>query len=168
MKEKSNSNPQIGDTVIALKQYRFKLQAVLDYRAEQLNKVQQKVAEEEHKKQLIQKRVQEFDMVIDKAFQDQQLQLSSGTFDPTQLQHFPDYIWRLKQNRFQQHQALQAQEKILNNLRILLQQALIKKKSLDTLKEKDFAKYRKELEKVEEEFLAEIALTRATRKNPVM
>jgi flagellar export protein FliJ len=168
MKEKSNSNHQIGDTVIALKQYRFKLQAVLDYRAEQLNKVQQKVAEEEHKKQLIQKRIQEFDMVIDQAFQDQQQQVNSGMLDFSQLQHFPDYIWRLKQNRFQQYQALQAQERVLNNLRNVLQQALIKKKALDTLKEKDFAKYRKELEKVEEEFLAEIALTRATRKSPVM
>lgn len=107
-------------------------------------------------------------MVIETAFHDQQQQLNEGTLNPTQLQHFPDYIWRLKQSRFQYHQALQAQEKVLNHMRALLQQALIKKKGLETLKEKDFAKYRKELEKVEEEFLAEIALTRATRKSSAL
>jgi hypothetical protein len=63
---------------------------------------------------------------------------------------------------------LQAQERHLKDLRTLLQQALIKKKSLDTLKDKDFAKYRKTIEKAEEEFLAEIALTRATRKKAVL
>lgn len=158
---------RIGDTVIALKQYRFKLQAVLDYRAEQLNMIQQQVAEAEHQKILIQKRIQDFDEVIAQAFTDQQQQMASGALNPDQLQQFPHYVWSLKQNRFQETQRLQAQEQKLAQLRGLLQQALIKKKSLDTLREKDFAKYQKSIEKAEEEFLAEIALTRACRKNPV-
>lgn len=130
--------------------------------------VQQKVAEEEHKKLLIQKRIHDFDAVIEQAFVDQQQQLETGTLDPTLLQHFPDYVWKLKQARFQEYQAMQAQERKLVEMRALLQQALIKKKSLDTLREKDYAKYRKHIEKAEEEFLAELALTRATRKDPVM
>jgi flagellar export protein FliJ len=138
----------------------------LDYRAEQLNIIQQKVAEEEQKKFLIQKRIQEFDTIISQAFIDQQNQLETGVLDPTQLQHFPNYIWKLKQSRFQETHALQAQERTLMDMRTILQQALIKKKSLDTLRDKDYAKYLKIIEKAEEEFLAEIALTRATRKNP--
>lgn len=138
----------------------------MDYRAEQLNIIQQKVAEEEQKKFLIQKRIQEFDTIIAQAFIDQQNQLETGLLDPTQLQHFPNYIWKLKQSRFQETHALQAQERTLMDMRTFLQQALIKKKSLDTLRDKDYAKYLKIIEKAEEEFLAEIALTRATRKNP--
>ncbi len=128
--------------------------------------IQQKVAEEEQKKFLIQKRIQEFDTIIGQAFSELQNQLESGLLDPTQLQHFPNYIWKLKQSRFQETHALQAQEQKLRDMRTLLQQALIKKKSLDTLRDKDFVKYQKTIEKAEEEFLAEIALTRATRKNP--
>lgn len=138
----------------------------MDYRAEQLNIIQQKVAEEEQKKFLIQKRIQEFDTIIAQAFTDQQNQLETGILDPAQLQHFPNYIWKLKQSRFQETHALQAQERTLMDMRAFLQQALIKKKSLDTLRDKDYAKYLKTIEKAEEEFLAEIALTRATRKNP--
>ncbi len=143
------------------------MQAVLDYRAEQLNMIQQQVAEAEHQKLLIQKRIQAFDDVIAQAFSDQQQQMASGALNPGQLQQFPNYIWGLKQSRFQETQRLQGQEQKLTQLRGLLQQALIKKKSLDTLREKDFAKYQKSIEKAEEEFLAEIALTRACRKNPV-
>ncbi len=130
--------------------------------------IQQKVAEQEHQKLLIQKRIQEFDQIISQAFLDQQANLNQPTLDPFQLQNFPNYLWRLKQSRAQEFQNLQAQERHLKDLRVLLQQALIKKKSLDTLKDKDFVKYRKTIEKAEEEFLAEIALTRATRKKAVL
>ena len=49
-------------------------------------------------------------------------------------------------------------------VRTELQQAMVKKKALELLKDKDFTQYRKQIEKVEEEFLAEIAITRAIRK----
>jgi len=134
-----------------------------------LNLVQQKVAAEEHKRAQILKRIQEYDAVIDQSFRDQQQKLSRElTLDPIQMQNFPNYIWKLKQSRFQEFQALQAQERKLLTVREELKQALIKKKSLDILKDKDQAKYRKALEKAEDEFLAEIALTRAIRnKTPV-
>lgn len=128
--------------------------------------IQQQVAEAEHQKLLIQKRIQAFDDAIAQAFSDQQQQMTTGALNPLQLQQFPHYVWSLKQSRFQETQFLQGQEKKLTQLRGLLQQALIKKKSLDTLREKDFKKYQKGIEKAEEEFLAEIALTRACRKNP--
>lgn len=110
------------------------------------------------------KRIQEYDAAIDQSFRDQQTKLASDlTLDPAQMQNFPNYIWKLKQSRFQEFQALQAQERKLLSVREELKQALIKKKSLDILKDKDHAKYRKELEKAEDEFLAEIALTRSIR-----
>lgn len=126
--------------------------------------VQQKVAVEEQKRLQILHRIQEYDVVIEQSFQDQQHTLDQGTLDLTQMQNFPNYIWRLKQNRFQEFQTLQNQEHKLQTMREELKQALIKKKSLDILKDKEYGKYCKQVEKVEEEFLAEIALTRAIRK----
>jgi flagellar export protein FliJ len=135
----------------------------LDYRAEQLNTVQQKVAEEEQQRAKILKRIQEYDMVIEQSLRDQQTQLQ-GTLNPIQLQNFPNYLWRLKQERFQSFQELQAQERKLLMVRAELKQAMVKKKALDLLKDKDYTQYRKQIDKVEEEFLAEIAITRAIRQ----
>jgi flagellar export protein FliJ len=129
--------------------------------------VQQKVAAEEHKRMQILHRIQEYDALIDQSFRDQQNRLEQNIpLDPIQMQNFPNYIWKLKQSRFQEFQTLQMQERKLLTVREELKQALIKKKSLDILKDKDHAKYRKQLEKAEDEFLAEIALTRAVRSNP--
>lgn len=149
---------------IAPKQYRFKLQAVLDYRSDQLAQVQQRVAVEEQKRLHLLQRIQETDAFITQAFQEQQQVLTEPVLDPLRLQGFPNYIWRLKQDRFQIFQALQQQEQKLQAMREELKQAMIKKKSLDILKDKDQARYRKQLDKAEEEFLAEIALNRATRQ----
>ena len=140
---------------------------MLDYRTEQLNKVQQKVAEEEQKRASIFNRIREFDTAIEQSLRDQQ-NLLQGELNPVQLQNFPNYLWRLKQDRFQAFQALQAQERKLMAVREELKQAMIKKKSLDILKDKDLTQYRKQIEKAEEEFLAEIAINRAVRNNRAM
>lgn len=137
---------------------------MLEYRTEQLTKVQQKLAEEEQKRFGILQRIQEYDAFIEQAFRDQQEALGESVLDPAKLQGFPNYIWRLKQNRFQEHQELQVQERKLLTVREELKQALIKKKSLDVLKDKDQARYRKKIEKAEEEFLAELALNRIARR----
>jgi flagellar export protein FliJ len=139
----------------------------LDYRAEQLNKVQQKVAEEEQKRAKLLTRIHEYDTVIEQTLRDQQTQLQ-GTLNPMQLQHFPNYMWRLKQERFQAFQTLQAQEQKLFTVRVELKQAMIKKKSLDLLKDKDYTQYRKQIDKAEEEFLAEIAITRSIRNKQIL
>jgi flagellar export protein FliJ len=137
---------------------------VLDYRTEQLNKIQQKVAEEEQKRASLFNRIREFDVAIEQALHEQQA-FHQGSLNPVQLQHFPNFLWRLKQDRFQSFQALQAQEQRLLAVRQELQQAMIKKKSLDILKDKDLTQYRKQIEKAEEEFLAEIAINRAVRNS---
>lgn len=137
---------------------------MLDYRADQLNRVQQKVAGEEQKRLVILQHIQEYDLLIEQAFKEQQHALAQPDINPIQLQNFPNYLWRLKQLRFQQHQALQLQEQKLLKVREELKQALIKKKSLDLLKDKDHAQYRQQVEKAEEEFMAEIALNRAYRQ----
>ena len=121
------------------------------------------MAEEEQKRAKILNRIQEADVLIEQSLRDQQNQLH-GEINPVQLQNFPNYLWRLKQDRFQAFQDLQAQEKRLLMVRTELQQAMVKKKALELLKDKDFTQYRKQIEKVEEEFLAEIAITRAIRK----
>lgn len=137
---------------------------MLDYRADQLNRVQQKVAEEEQKRLTILQRIREYDLLIEQAFREQQTAVSQPALNPTQLQNFPNYLWRLKQLRFQETQALAIQEQKLLGMREELKQALIKKKSLELLKDKDHARYRQQLEKAEEEFLAEIALNHSYRQ----
>lgn len=140
------------------------MQTVLDYRAEQLNRVQQKVAEEEHKRLLILQRIQEADQLIEQSFQEQSAALHSTSFNPIQFQNFPNYLFRLKQMRFQEFQNLQLQDRKLLIMRDELKQAHIKKKALDILKEKDQIRYRQNLEKAEEEMMAEIALNRTYRQ----
>ena len=122
------------------------------------------MAEEEQKRGKLFNRIREYDTFIEQTLRDQQ-NLHQGVLDPQQLQNFPDYLWRLKQDRFQAFQALQVQEKKLAVVREELKQAMIKTKSLELLKEKDLTHYRKQIEKAEEEFLAEIALNRAVRSN---
>ena len=129
-----------------------------------MNRIQQKLAEEEQKRGILFNRIREYDTFIEQTIHDQQ-NLHQGILDTQQLQNFPNYLWRLKQDRFQTFQALQVQEKKLASVREELKQAMIKKKSLDLLKEKDLTHYRKQIEKAEEEFLAEIALNRAARNN---
>jgi len=123
------------------------------------------MAEEEQKRGRLFNRIREYDTFIEQTLRDQQ-NLHQGVLNPQQLQNFPDYLWRLKQDRFQAFQALQVQEKKLAAVREELKQAMIKTKSLELLKEKDLTHYRKQIEKAEEEFLAEIALNRAVRSNP--
>lgn len=137
---------------------------MLDYRADELSRVQQKVAEEEHQRLRILQRIQEYDLLIQQAFQEQENALAQAEINPVQLQTFPNYLWRLKQFRFQEYQALQAQEQKLLKAREVLKQAMIKKKSLELLKDKDYTRYRQKIEKAEEELMAEIALNRAYRQ----
>ncbi len=105
-------------------------------------------------------------MLIEQTLRDQQSQLQ-GEINPIQLQNFPNYLWRLKQDRFQAYQDLQAQEKRLLMVRTELQQAMVKKKALELLKDKDFTQYRKQIDKAEEEFLAEIAIARSIRQQHI-
>lgn len=147
-----------------MKSYRFKLQTVLDYRSKQLDQVLQRVALVEQERVRIANRLDEYDQVITQAFAQQQHTEQSGTLNLMQRQTFPDYIWRLKQQRFQTLQDLQHIDQRLQHMRHELHQALIKKKALETLKDKDHARYRQQLEKAEEEFLAELALNRAARR----
>ena len=143
--------------------YRFKLQTVLDYRDEQLNRVQQKMAEAEGQRLEILKRIQAYDNMINQAFQDQQSLHTQTILDPVLMRQFPQYIWQLRENRFQELQVLQAHEEVLLRIREELKQALIRKKSLVILKEKDEERTRQRIEKAEEEFLSELALRRASK-----
>lgn len=148
--------------VIVQKQYRFKLQSVLDYRERQLNAVQQKVAQEENRRMQIVSRIAECDTVIGEAFREQQISMA-GELDLMRMQNFPHYILRLREQRAEACQALRVQERRVAVVREELHQALIRKKALETLKNKDFARYRREAEQVEAAFLEEIALSRAVR-----
>lgn len=137
---------------------------MLDYRAEQVDRCQQIVAEEEAKRLHLLQRLAEYDQIIAQAFTEQQQTLQSPRFDPVQAGNFTGYVWRLKQLKAQEHQALQHQEQKVLTARKSLQEAMIKKKSLEILKEKEQKKYFQKLEKMDEDFLAELALNRYARK----
>ena len=97
--------------------------------------------------------------------QEQQEILNRSALDPTLTQSFPHYLMRLKQERFQAYRRVLAQEQQLQRIRQELQQALIKKKSLDILKEKQEQDFLKKIEQSEAAFLDEIALNRNYRES---
>ena len=136
---------------------------MLDYRAEQLNRIQQRFAEEEQKRAALFNRIREYDQAMTQTLQDQQ-QMQQASMNPVQFQAFPNYLWKLKQERFQVFQNLQAQERKLLAVREELKQAMIQQKSLERLKEQNLQQYRQQIEKAEEEFLSEIAINRAIRQ----
>lgn len=136
---------------------------MLDYRAEQLNRIQQRFAEEEQKRAALFNRIREYDQAMTQTLQDQQ-QMQQASMNPVQFQAFPNYLWKLKQERFQVFQNLQAQERKLLAVREELKQAMIQQKSLERLKEQNMQQYRQQIEKAEEEFLSEIAINRAIRQ----
>ena len=143
-----------------MKKFQFRLQTVLDYRSDQLELVQQKVAEQEAIRADMLQKIKEYDRLIEVAFQEQQEALISG-FNPDTAGAFPNYIWRLKHLRFQEHQNMENHEvQILNPIRMELKQALIKKKSLDLLKAKQEKEYIKAIDKEEELYLAELTQNR--------
>jgi flagellar protein FliJ len=142
------------------KRYRFRLQAVLDYRTEQMNRMQQKLAIEEHKRMLVVQRLHEYDDLIEDSFRQQQALLGANSFDLNEVRQFPHYVLRLKQSRYQEQLVLQEQERHLRVLREEMKQAMIRKKSLELLKDKGLQTHRFEMEKAEEEALADLVLAR--------
>ena len=150
-----------------MKSYRFALQTVLDYRGEQVNLIQQKVAEVEQKRVAILQRIEEYDQAIGAAFLEQQQSLQETVLDITRARNFPGYLWNLRQQRFQEYQKLQEAERHLAVVREQLKQAQLKKRSLEVLKEKDYIKYKQKVEKAEEEFMSEIALNRLRQPHPL-
>ena len=135
---------------------------MLDFRADELDAARQAVAQEEQKRLALVNRIAEYDAAIAQALQEEQE--ARASLNPITAQHFPNYLWRLKQQRAEVHQQLQAQEKVLLQVRETLKQAHIKVKTLEHLKEKEHTRYQKQLEKHEEAFLSEIALNRHYRK----
>jgi flagellar export protein FliJ len=145
---------------IALKQFKFKLQAVLDFRSEQVDRIQLQVAEEEKKRGEILARIEESEVAIQHSLAEQQQVLSASKLDPSQAQVFSGYLRRLRLKVFQEQRALALQEQRIREVRETLKQALIKKKALELLKEKEWTRFKKTVEKAEEAFLSELALNR--------
>lgn len=144
--------------------YRFRLQTVLDYRADQVRRIQQTLAVEEHKRLHYVRRIREYDALIEQAFVERQAALSVPHPDMAEAQQFPHYVLRLKQERYQEQLALQAHEHHLRALREELKQAMIRQKSLDVLKEKGALRHRQALEKAEEAALEDLFLCRKAFK----
>lgn len=143
------------------KRYRFRLQSVLDLRIEELNRVQQRAATEELKRVQILQRIQAADDMISQGFQEQEKILNNAAgIDFNTVQQFPHYLMRLRQTRWIEATTLQNHERVLIQVREELKQAMIRKKALETLKEKDMLRHRLATEKAEEENLAEIVLMR--------
>lgn len=147
----------------SLKKFQFKLQTVLEYRRDQVDVAQQAVSKEERVYQEILQHINEYDQLIATAFKDQEAMLRQPHINIAQAQAFPNYIWRLKQFRFEAYQQLRHQEDILLVKRGELKQALIKQKSLEILKEKAEGRYKKALEKAEDDLLSEMTLNKIAR-----
>ncbi len=136
---------------------------MLDYRRELVDRVQQKVAREEKKRIDILNQIDEIDRQVQVAFKDYHTMLEEGGLEPVVSQRFSHYVQRLKFQKGQHARQLAEQEKVLEKVRLELQQVLIQQKSLELLKEKEFKRYKQNIEKEEEKFLSEIALNRMYR-----
>ncbi|MGE0200053.1 MAG: flagellar export protein FliJ [Candidatus Melainabacteria bacterium] len=147
-----------------MKRFQFRLQTVLDYRTEQLDQAQQAVAREQTRLNDLRRQLSETDTFIESTLQQQAERQQSGDFDIAQAVAFPLYLIRLKEQRALQYQAILQQETLLNEARAALQEALIRKKSLDCLKEKQQTQHTRQIEKHQEQALEEIALNQFYRK----
>jgi len=147
-----------------LKRFQFRLQTVLDYRTEQLDQAQQAVAREQTRLNALKQQLAETDTFIETTLQEQAERQRSEDFDIAQAVAFPHYLIRLKEQRAQQYQAIQQQEIVLNQTRQALKEALIQKKSLDCLKDKQQTQHNQQIEKHQEQVLEEIALNQFYRR----
>lgn len=143
-----------------MKGFQFKLQAVLEYREKEVDQQQAKVAEEEMKRLEIFQQIQLRDEAISQAFLDQQEAMSQPQLDLNRATVFAAYLNRLKNEKAALQVALSQQAQRVNKAREALKQAVIKKKSMELLKEKEHERFRKKMEKAEEAFLSELALNR--------
>ncbi|MEB3287712.1 MAG: hypothetical protein VKJ04_09440 [Vampirovibrionales bacterium] len=147
-----------------MKKFKFKLQTVLDFRIKQLDEAQQAFAREEHQRQLMIQRIAECDQVIEGAIEDQQARMTSGEIDISHALQFPQFLLRLKQQRAEEYQKLKVQEEIILFKRNELKEAIVKKKSLEILKQKAQKAFDTKVLKMEEDMLSEISLNKIARR----
>jgi flagellar export protein FliJ len=86
--------------------------------------------------------------------------MNHTVLDAYQAELFYGYVNHLRAQRSQLQIALSQQTQRVQQAREILKQAVIKKKSLEILKDKAYAQFRTKLEKAEEAFLEELALNR--------
>ncbi len=103
------------------------------------------------------------DETIQQAFNDYNKTLHQDKLDLATSKQFSQYIQLKKTRRKVYESYLTEQEKMLNSVRVELQAYLVRKKSLDLLKEKHYKQFLKEIEREEEKFLSEMTLNRRAR-----
>lgn len=147
-----------------MKGYKFRLEAVLDFRSREVDQHQGKVALAEKKRMDILNMIRSRDEEIRQSFQQQQQAMDGGAsaipVDLHGAQVFMAYIERIKNERAALQVELAQQAQRVNRAREELKQVLIKKKSLELLKEKEEKRFIHKIEKAEEAFLSELALNR--------
>jgi flagellar export protein FliJ len=148
-----------------LKGYRFRLQAVLDFRSKEVDLCQGKVALEEKKRVDILNLIRTRDEEIRLAYLDQQVAMetgdsSHGGVDLNRAKVFQFYVNRMKNEQSALQIKLSQQAQRVNLAREELKQAMIKKKSLEILEEKERHRFIQKRDKAEEAFLSELALNR--------
>jgi flagellar export protein FliJ len=126
---------------------------------------QGKVALEEKKRVDILNLIRHRDEEIRLAYLDQQVSLetsdaSHGGVDLNRAKVFHFYVERLKNEQSALQIKLSQQAQRVNIAREELKQAMIKKKSLEILEEKERHRFVQKREKAEEAFLSELALNR--------
>ena len=148
-----------------MKGYRFRLQDVLDFRSKEVDLCQGKVALEEKKRVDILNLIRTRDEEIRLAYLDQQVAMETsdtnhGGVDLNRAKVFQFYVNRMKNEQSALQIKLSQQAQRVNLAREELKQAMIKKKSLEILEEKERHRFIQKRDKAEEAFLSELALNR--------
>ena len=139
---------------------------MLDFRREQVDRVQLTVAQQErHCVELRQQLANCQDSIQQSMAEQRQWQTSANAlFDPTQGQHFSQFLWRIKQQTFIIENEIAKQDERLDKLREALRVAVMRQKSLELLRDKAKKEFNQHQAKLEADFLDELSQSRLLRK----
>jgi flagellar protein FliJ len=143
--------------------YRFKLEALRQYRVFQEEARQKEMAE------ALRLRDQEVEILAEliDSREKTERELKSkqnGRITGPYLSIFSTYLNKLASDIFVQHHKVAEAEKSLDKSREALMAAMQKRKTLDKLKEKGFKAHMEKLNRDEEKFINEMAISRFTLK----
>lgn len=136
--------------------FQFKLQSVLDFRAEQVQQAQQMLSLEMNTLQGIQSRM----TTIDDEMSSVLSEASHGTegFDLEAAQNTQGYLFTLKQKRRMSQYEYDQQNRMVQRCQLQLKEKVVAQKTIEKLKEKRQAEFVRKMDKIENDRIEEVAL----------
>lgn len=139
--------------------YQFKLEALMNFRKFQEEKVQKEMAEAQRIRDQEAEKLKELIGQSKQTENDLKLKQQEGASGPC-LSIYSNYLAKLVSDIFSQQHVLADAQKILEQKREALLAAMQKRKTLEKLKEKGFKTYMENLSSADQKFINEMAISR--------